>query len=91
MAFKLGVSGVSIAEIIGLLYLGLYGVIQEYDAVPEEAIGLAMMVITTLIASAMFLVIVFYSIKWKGKGATTSSASSSWLHTVCSLSPLLCH
>jgi hypothetical protein len=66
MIFKLGISGVSVAEIIGLLYLGLFGTIQEYDVVHEETIGLVMIVIATFAAVAMFLVIIFFTIKWKG-------------------------
>ena len=75
MAFKLGISLVSIAEIIGLLYLGAFGAIQEYDPVHQETIGLTMIIIATIAACAVFLVILFYAIKWKGTVATPQRSS----------------
>lgn len=70
MAFKLGISLVSIAEIVGLLYVAAFGAIREYDPVHQETIGLILILIAVAMACVMFLVIVFFTMKWKGTAAT---------------------
>jgi len=72
MAFKLGISLVSIAEIVGVLYLGVFGTIEEYDPVHQETIGLTLIIIAATMACAMFLVILFYALKWKGTVAVNT-------------------
>lgn len=75
MVFKLGISLVSVAEIIGLLYMAAFGAIEEYDPVHQETIGLIMILIAVIMACAMFAVIVFFAIKWKGTAVSDTKST----------------
>ena len=74
MAFKLGISFVSIAEIVGLLYLGVYQAVLEYNP-GHETTGLAIMIICSLGACAVFLEIAYLTMRWKGQDSKRAAQS----------------
>jgi len=68
LIFRFGVAAAAIIEICYLLVL-MYGAFGEYDPTHVETFGIVITAVVSAIASAVFLLLIYYVLKWKNVAA----------------------